>query len=178
MPLVSPHKLLVFQHLFTGHKGKKKKKKKLPKLSVVSVTQLYMLLCVMMIRGEGVFKKEKKNSWKSRCAVCCACVQGKERERGKRFKDREKMRCVIWDNRMIFKMYPWSYKLKKNIKREHILIAYGYVSRHTNMPKLSFMLQHSPEGHEWRRADPLYTNSVCVRLSTLVTSRKGTVLRA
>ncbi len=71
---------------FTRHKGKKKKKTQL-KLSVVSVTQLYMLLCVMMIRAEGVFKQLKIKM----CCVLCMCAR--ERERGKRFKDREDEMC-------------------------------------------------------------------------------------
>lgn len=38
-------------------------------------------------------KKEtkKKTSWRSRCAVCCACMWGSERKRGKRFKDKDEM---------------------------------------------------------------------------------------
>lgn len=38
---------------FRGHKGKRQQK-----LSAVSITQLYMLLCVMVIVAEGVFKKQ------------------------------------------------------------------------------------------------------------------------
>ena len=57
---------------FMGHKGKI-----LPKLSVVSVTQRYMLLCVM------IRNRQKNNCWKSKCAVCCACVWGRGREKGK-----------------------------------------------------------------------------------------------
>lgn len=92
MPLVSSYKLLVFQHLSQDTKVKRKKRKK-HKLSVVSVTQLYMLLCVMMMRLEGELKKKNRKQLKIKmCCVLCvrACVR---RGEGKRFKDREDEMC-------------------------------------------------------------------------------------
>lgn len=50
----------------------------------------------MMIRAEaelGKKKKKNENSLKSRCAVCRACEQGRERKGGKRFKDTEDEMC-------------------------------------------------------------------------------------
>lgn len=125
----------------------------------------------MMIRVEGVFRKgTAENQDVLRVMRVCA----REREREERDLRTLKMRCVIWDNRMIFKMYPWSYKLKENIKREHVCIAYGYVSLHTNMPKLYFILQ-MPKGQKRRQANPMYSKCVCVQLLTCDKQKRDSV---
>lgn len=159
MPLVSSYKLLVFQHLSQDTKVKRKKKKKTQAVGGICYSTVYVALCDDDEIGGWVKKKKIENSWRSRCAVCCACVRACEgvRERDLRT---EKMRCVIWDNRMIFKMQPRSYKLKENIKRNVFWSLMDMLAKHTNMPKLYFILLRSPKGHKWRRANPLYTNSV------------------
>ena len=81
MPLVCFVQTVSIPAPFTGHTQKKH--------NVVSVTQPCMLLCVMMIRAEGVFKK--RNSRKSKCVL----HTHREREREGRDLRTEKMRCVI-----------------------------------------------------------------------------------